>query len=148
MPLVPPYIEAMRPYEPGRSIQEFLERYGPAPVVTLCSNENPVGPSWRAVEAIRQHAEESNFYPDGGLQLRARLADQYELKIQNVIAGSGSEGMGRGTPIRITPVKEACFMSRKSRGRARGRKDRERIVRNLPFLAQQLRKRRGTRRAK
>ncbi len=43
---------------------------------------------------------------------------------------------GRGTPIRITPVKEACFMSRKSRGRVRGRKDRERIVRNLAFLAQ------------
>ncbi len=38
--------------------------------------------------------------------------------------------------IRITPVKEACFMSRKSRGRVRGRKDRERIVRNLAFLAQ------------
>lgn len=93
MPLVPPYIEAMRPYEPGRPVQEFLERYGSAPVFRLASNENPVGPSPLAIEAIRQHVEESNFYPDGGLELRARLADQYELKIANVIAGSGSEGI-------------------------------------------------------
>ena len=44
--------------------------------------------------------------------------------------------VGEPRSIRITPVKEACFMSRKSGGRARGRKDRERIVRNLAFLAQ------------
>lgn len=93
MPLVPPYIASLRPYEPGRQIDEIKQLYGLEEVIKLASNENPLGPSPRAIEAIRQHLHSVNFYPDGGLSLRRRLAELFECKPENVIAGSGSEGI-------------------------------------------------------
>lgn len=93
MPLVPPYIASLRPYEPGRQIDEIKQLYGLAEVIKLASNENPLGPSPRAIEAVRQHLHSVNFYPDGGLSLRRRLAEWFECKAENVIAGSGSEGI-------------------------------------------------------
>src|SRR5580692_3978308 len=93
MPLVPPYIEALRPYEPGRSIEEVQRAYGLKHVSKLASNENPLGPSPLAIEAMSRSMSGLNLYPDGGLELRRVLAEKYETKIENVIAGSGSEGI-------------------------------------------------------
>ncbi len=93
MRLVPPYIESLVPYEPGRSIEEIKSAYGLRDVVKLSSNENPLGPSPLAVEAIRQGLEGLNLYPNGGLSLRKVLAGMFDLKVENVIAGSGSEGI-------------------------------------------------------
>jgi histidinol-phosphate aminotransferase len=93
MPLVPPYIESLRAYQPGRRVEEVREKYGLARVVKLASNENPLGPSPRAVEAMREVLAQVHLYPDGGLRLRERLAAQFEVKVENVIAGSGSEGI-------------------------------------------------------
>lgn len=96
MALVPPYIAALRPYEPGRSIEDAKRKYGLSRVVKLASNENPLGPSPDAVEAIRKSVGTLNFYPDGGLALRERLAEAYGTKVENVIAGSGSESIMSG----------------------------------------------------
>ena len=93
MALVPPYIESLRPYEAGRSIESVRRQYGITRIVKLASNENPLGPSPRAVEAIAQTLGGLNFYPDGGLALREVLAAEFDLKVDNVIAGSGSEGI-------------------------------------------------------
>src|ERR1700719_3362749 len=93
MALVPPYIETLRPYEPGRSIEEVKQTYGLKRVAKLASNENPLGPSPLAVEAIARNLDSLNFYPNGGLDLRERLADQFHLKVANVIAGSGSDSI-------------------------------------------------------
>jgi len=93
MPLVPPYIASLRPYEPGRRAEEIRLQYGLTHVVKLASNENPLGPAPRSIEAMRRCLEQSHIYPDGGLELRARLAAEFEVKIGNVIAGSGSEGI-------------------------------------------------------
>jgi histidinol-phosphate aminotransferase len=93
MSLVPPYIEALKPYVPGRSIEEIREKYGLERVIKLASNENPLGPSPKALEALRGSLVASHLYPDGGLKLRARLAEKFNLKIENVIAGAGSEGI-------------------------------------------------------
>jgi histidinol-phosphate aminotransferase len=93
MPLVPPYIESLRPYEPGRSIDEVKRAYGLDRVAKLASNENPAGPSPLAVEAIHKHLSGINFYPNGGLDLRERLASAFDLKVANVIVGSGSDGI-------------------------------------------------------
>jgi histidinol-phosphate aminotransferase len=93
MRLVPPYIESLVPYEPGLSIEEIKSAYGLRDVVKLASNENPLGPSPLAVEAIRQELEGLNLYPNGGLSLRKVLAGMFDLKVENVIAGSGSEGI-------------------------------------------------------
>jgi len=93
MPLVPPYIESLRPYEPGRSGDEVRRAYNLQTVCKLASNENPLGPSPLAVEAIRHHLCGLHLYPNGGLDLRCRLAEEFDLKVENVIAGSGSEGI-------------------------------------------------------
>jgi histidinol-phosphate aminotransferase len=91
--LVPPYIESLKAYEPGRSIEEVKRTYQLERVAKLASNENPLGPSPRALEAIRAHAAGINFYPNGGLDLRERLAREFDLKAGNVIAGSGSDAI-------------------------------------------------------
>jgi histidinol-phosphate aminotransferase len=93
MALVPPNIESLRPYEAGRNIDDVRREYGLERVVKLASNENPLGTSPLALEAIEGHLRALNRYPNGGLDLRRKLADEYELKLENVIAGSGSEGI-------------------------------------------------------
>ncbi len=91
--LVPPYIETLEPYRPGKSIAELQRELGIKHVVKLASNENPLGPSPLAVEAMKQHFGELHRYPNGGFELRETLARQFNLHTGNVIAGSGSEGI-------------------------------------------------------
>ena len=93
MPLVPPYIAALQPYQAGRRAEEVRRLYQVDGVVKLASNENPRGASPLAVEALRGATGDLHLYPDGGLALRERLAARFQLKVENVIAGSGSEGI-------------------------------------------------------
>jgi histidinol-phosphate aminotransferase len=93
MPLVPSYIESLRPYEAGRSSEEVRRAYGLSRVSKLASNENPLGPSALSVEAMVRSMGTLHLYPNSGLDLRRVLAEKYETKIENVIAGSGSEGI-------------------------------------------------------
>src|SRR5439155_16249514 len=91
--LVPPYIEALKPYEAGRTIESVRRQYGLTHIAKLASNENPLGASPKAVEAMRGSLSGLNFYPDGGLRLREVLAAEFDVKVENVITGSGSEGI-------------------------------------------------------
>jgi histidinol-phosphate aminotransferase len=91
--LVPPYIESLKPYEAGRSIESVRKEYGLAHIAKLASNENPLGASPKAIEAIESVMGRLNLYPNGGLDLREVLAEEFDLKVDNVIAGSGSEGI-------------------------------------------------------
>ena len=93
MPLVPPYIESLEPYKAGKPIAELQKELGIKDVIKLASNENPVGASPLAIEAIKHHLNDLQLYPNGGLDLREVLADRFRLKVGNVIAGSGSEGI-------------------------------------------------------
>ncbi|MBV8904949.1 MAG: aminotransferase class I/II-fold pyridoxal phosphate-dependent enzyme, partial [Acidobacteriia bacterium] len=93
MPLVPEYIASLRPYEAGLSAEVVRERYGLSRVAKLASNENPLGASPKAIEALTRTLNGLNFYPSGGLELREVLAAEFDLKVENVIAGSGSEGI-------------------------------------------------------
>jgi histidinol-phosphate aminotransferase len=96
MALVPPYIANLRPYEPGRSIEDVRRTYGVERVAKLASNENPLGPSPKALLAIARDLGTLNYYPNGGLDLRLRLAQEFHLKVENVIAGSGSDSIMSG----------------------------------------------------
>ncbi len=91
--LVPPHILALRPYEPGLNPEEVKERFGVEHAVKLASNENPLGTSPIAIEYAQRALAEMFWYPDGGLALRRKLADRFNLKLENVIAGAGSEGI-------------------------------------------------------
>jgi histidinol-phosphate aminotransferase len=93
MPLVPPYIASLRPYEAGRGIEEVQREFGLARVHKMASNENPLGSSPLALEAITKAMHTLHVYPNGGLDLRRVLAEKFDLKVENVIAGSGSEGI-------------------------------------------------------
>jgi histidinol-phosphate aminotransferase len=88
--LVPSYIRALAPYRPGKPIEE-VEREMRITAVKLASNENPLGPSPRAVRAARKALAESNRYPDGsGSHLRADLAKRLRIDKSNLILGGGS----------------------------------------------------------
>ena len=93
MPLVPPYVAALAPYQAGMSIEEARERCGLERVVKLGSNENPLGASPLAVAGMRAALAGVARYPDGGLALRQKLAERFGVKLGNVIAGAGSEGL-------------------------------------------------------
>jgi histidinol-phosphate aminotransferase len=91
--LVPPYIETLQPYIPGKPIDEVRREFGLEKVVKLASNENPFGPSPMAVAALAPLFGGLHLYPNGGFDLRVRLAELYRLSPENVIAGSGSEAI-------------------------------------------------------
>lgn len=91
--LVPPYIESLEPYKPGKPISELQRETGLKRIVKLASNENPHGPSPRAIEQMKEQLPTLHLYPNGGLDLREVLAERFKLKVQNVICGSGSEGI-------------------------------------------------------
>jgi histidinol-phosphate aminotransferase len=93
MRLVPPYIESLVPYEAGRSSEEIRRQYGLVRVAKLASNENPLGPSPLALKAMQAAMASLHLYPNGGLGLRRVLAQKFDLKVENVIVGSGSEGI-------------------------------------------------------
>ena len=93
MRLVPPYIETLEAYRPGKPIAELQKELGLTRVIKLASNENPLGPSPAAAAEITRHLHELHLYPNGGLDLREVLARKFNLKLGNVIAGSGSEGI-------------------------------------------------------
>ena len=66
MPLVPPYIDALHPYVPGRNPDEIAREYGLSRVFKLASNENPLGASPMAVDAIRNSLGALHMYPAAG----------------------------------------------------------------------------------
>lgn len=88
--LIPPFIREIDPYVPGKPIEE-VERELEVRAVKLASNENPLGPSPRAIEAARKALGESNRYPDGGgYYLRKALAERLRVPQENIILGNGS----------------------------------------------------------
>ncbi|HYP88198.1 MAG TPA: histidinol-phosphate transaminase, partial [Polyangiaceae bacterium] len=64
MALVTPTIEALAPYEGGKPIEELARELGITDAVKLASNENPLGPSPKAVEAARRVLADAHRYPD------------------------------------------------------------------------------------
>ena len=91
--LTPPHIAVMCPYEPGLSSEEICLRFGFDHAIKLSSNENPLGTSPLAVERAQAALTSLSSYPSGGLKLRARLADLFDVQMDNVIVGAGSEGI-------------------------------------------------------
>ncbi len=82
----------VKPYIPGKPIEELARELGiKGEIIKLASNENPLGPSPKAVEAISKCLNEVNLYPDdSAFNLSKKLADLYGLSIDEVILGNGS----------------------------------------------------------
>lgn len=80
-------------YEPGKPVEELAREMGlrPEEIVKLASNENPLGPSPKAVAAMREALDRAHFYPDGGgWALRTAIAEKLGLTRENVVLGNGS----------------------------------------------------------
>lgn len=89
--LVGPHIEALIPYAPGKPIEEVERETGVLNPVKLASNENPLGPSPRAIEAIREMLPKLHLYPDGGgFYLKSTLSERLGVKADELILGNGS----------------------------------------------------------
>ncbi len=91
--LANPQLRSLAVYEPGKPIEETARELGvePSGIVKLASNENPIGPSPKAVQAMHAALENAHLYPDGnGFYLRNAIAAKLGVKPENVILGNGS----------------------------------------------------------
>lgn len=80
-------------YEPGKPVEELAREMGlqPSDIIKLASNENPLGPSPKALTAMHDALERAHFYPDGGAwALRSAIAEKLGLQRENIILGNGS----------------------------------------------------------
>ena len=82
----------MRPREALDRLHEYTPGERRAGVLKLSSNENPLGPSPRAIEQLQQSAREAHIYPDGAaVELRQRLAQHLSVPADQIITGNGSD---------------------------------------------------------
>ena len=112
MPLkVHPDIASLVPYVPGKPVEELERELGIAKAVKLASNENPLGPSPKALAVIAEAAATVNRYPDGGAhRLRTALADRWKVSLDQVIPGNGSdEIIGLLAQAFLSPGNEAVM---------------------------------------
>jgi histidinol-phosphate aminotransferase len=88
---VPEYIAELKPYIPGKPIEELEREHGIRGAVKLASNENPIGPSPRAVEAIMGALRNLHRYPDASNhRLVTRLAEKLKVSVNQIVVGNGS----------------------------------------------------------
>ncbi|CAB1061777.1 Histidinol-phosphate aminotransferase (EC [Olavius sp. associated proteobacterium Delta 1] len=91
---VPDYILSLKPYVAGKPLEELEREFGIKGAVKLASNENPLGPSPMALEAIRRSAENLHRYPNSGsYDLCHHLARQLNIKCENIVLGNGSDDL-------------------------------------------------------
>lgn len=91
--LAPPHVRAIAPYQPGKPISELARELGiaEADIVKLASNENPLGPSPRALAAAQDALADMALYPDGaGFALKAKLSAKLGVSHDQIVLGNGS----------------------------------------------------------
>jgi histidinol-phosphate aminotransferase len=87
----PSYIEQLKPYIAGKPIEETQREYGVKRVIKLASNENPLGPSPKAVSAMKKAMKDLQLYPDAsGFHLRSTLAKLEKVSFDEIVLGNGS----------------------------------------------------------
>ena len=89
---VPSYILSIQPYSPGKPLKELEREYGISNSIKLASNENPLGPSPKAIEAIKGAVENINRYPDArGHDLTKKISESLGIGQENIVLGNGSD---------------------------------------------------------
>ena len=91
-PQIPPHVQRLRPYVPGKPIEEVEREFGLTDIVKLASNENPLGPSPLALEAIQGALSSLALYPDGAcFTLTNALCEHWGVRPENLVLGNGSD---------------------------------------------------------
>lgn len=89
--LAAPGVRNLQPYQPGKPESELRREYGLSDIIKLASNENPLGPSPRAVTAIHAALNDLARYPDGnGFELKTALSTKLDLPMSMLTLGNGS----------------------------------------------------------
>ena len=91
--LAPEYIRDIAPYQPGKPIAELAREMGlrEENIVKLASNENPLGMSPLALEAIEKALPDLALYPDGsGYALKQTIAKKFGVSREQIVLGNGS----------------------------------------------------------
>jgi histidinol-phosphate aminotransferase len=109
--LATPAVQQLKPYLPGKPVEELERELGISGSIKLASNENPLGPGVKALAAIREHSESINYYPDGsGYKLSARLAEKHGVAPECITLGNGSNDILELTArVFLTPDHSAVF---------------------------------------
>ncbi|MFA6600961.1 MAG: histidinol-phosphate transaminase [Candidatus Omnitrophota bacterium] len=95
------FVDAVKPYEPGKPIKEVERELGLRRIIKLASNENPLGPSGKALRAVRRALADLHLYPESRCpQLVERLCQELGVAENQILCGNGSdeilELLGRG----------------------------------------------------
>ncbi len=111
--MAPDYVRSIAPYQPGKPISELAREMGleESSIIKLASNENPLGTSPRALQAVQQALADIALYPDGnGFALKDAIAGKFGVKHEQIVLGNGSndvlELVARGF---LSPGTEAVF---------------------------------------
>jgi histidinol-phosphate aminotransferase len=92
--LVPPWIERLTPYQPGKPTEELERELGIRDAIKLASNESPMGPSPKVVEELRRAAAGANRYPDAtAFGIRRDLGAFHGVSMDQVGMGNGSNDL-------------------------------------------------------
>ena len=89
-------VREIKEYVAGKNVEEVAASYGieERSIVKLASNENCLGPSPRAVEAIRNAACDAHIYPSvDAIELRQAIAERYHMPLGTVVCGAGMDGV-------------------------------------------------------
>lgn len=90
--LARPEVFTLSPYIPGKPADEVKRQLGLERVIKLASNENPLGPSPRAVKCIQDLASSVHIYPDASaFRLKTALRERYDIDADQIILGNGSD---------------------------------------------------------
>ena len=108
---VPDYILSLKPYVAGKPLEELEREYGITDAIKLASNENPLGPSPLAIQAIQQAVEKLHRYPNGECyDLADRISKRLHVARENIIFGSGSDDIiAMLTRVLLQPGDEAVL---------------------------------------
>ncbi len=108
---VPDYILSIKPYSPGKPIEEVEREYGISASIKLASNENPLGASPLAIQAIKTALDGLNRYPDGGgYDLVSKISGRLGIEPGAIVLGNGSdEIIGMLTRAFLVPGDEAIL---------------------------------------
>jgi histidinol-phosphate aminotransferase len=109
--LAAPGVRQLKPYQPGKPIEELERELGISNIIKLASNENPLGPSPLALTAARAALEDVWLYPDGnGFVLKDRLAAKLGVAMEQLILGNGSSDVLEfAVRAFVTPQDEVLF---------------------------------------
>ncbi len=111
LPLAAPGVRTLQPYQPGKPESELRREYGLTDIVKLASNENPLGPSPKALVAVREALSGLARYPDGnGFELKTALSARLNTPMATLTLGNGSNDvLELAARAFLTPAHEAVF---------------------------------------